>query len=133
MHLPTSSATTPAITAITTVTTTVTAVVITTAITAAECPLPYKDYPGSLGTLFLGIVGSVIATHIADGRAAKAAILCWIFISTVWEILRMKVAWKIGALKKKWERRKRRDRQGSHGGLELAEAAQPQPEEGSGA
>jgi len=43
------------------------------------------------------------------------------------------VAWKIGALKKKWERRERRDRQGLHGGLELAEAAQPQPEEGSGA
>lgn len=126
MHLPTSSATTPAITAITTVTTTVTAVVTTTATTAAECPLPYKDYPGSLWTLFLGIVGRVIATYIADGHAAKAAMLCWIFISAVWEILQMKVAWKIGALKKKWER-KRRDRQGWRVGV------QPQPEEGSGA
>jgi len=43
-----------------------------------ESRLPHKDYPGSLWTLFLGIVGSVIATYIADGRAAKAAIWCWI-------------------------------------------------------
>lgn len=90
MHLPTSSATTPAVTAVTTVTT-VTAVVTTTAIAAAECPLPYRDYSVSLWTLFLGIVGRVIATYISDGHAAKAAILCWIFISAVWEILRMKM------------------------------------------
>jgi general stress protein CsbA len=73
MHLPTSSAATPAVTVIaavtTTVTTTVTTVVTTTAIAAAKCPPLYKDYSGSLWILFLGIVGSVIATYIADGRA----------------------------------------------------------------
>ena len=135
MHLPTSAAT-PAITIIpavtTTVTTTVTTVVTTTAIAAAKSPPPYKDYSGSLWILFLGIVGSVVAIYIADGRAAKAAIRCWDFISAAWKILRVKVARKIEALKKKWQRRKRRGRRGSNGGLELAEAARPQSREGSG-
>lgn len=66
MHLPTSSAITPTITAITTVTTTVTAIITTTIIAAVKCPLPHKDYPGSLWTLFLGIVSSVIVPGVGS-------------------------------------------------------------------
>ena len=69
MHLPTSSAATPAVT----VTTTVTTVVTTTAIATAKCLPPYKDYSGSLWILFLGIVGGVIAKYIAGTELAEAA------------------------------------------------------------
>ncbi|OCL09859.1 hypothetical protein AOQ84DRAFT_220306 [Glonium stellatum] len=100
MHVPTSSITTPAIT---TITTTASPPAATTIIAAAEYPLPHKDTRGSFWNLFISIVDSVIATYIVDGRAAKAATLCYLLILVLLEGLRMRIRGQITALRQKLE------------------------------